>query len=43
MRVAFHEYVALWGDLRATRSWGVRARLLWHGPGWRPQPEANRP
>ena len=43
VRVAFHEYVALWADLRATRSWGLRARLLWHGPGWRPQPEANRP
>jgi sterol desaturase/sphingolipid hydroxylase (fatty acid hydroxylase superfamily) len=36
IRVAFHEYVAMWHDLRATK--GIRNRLgvLFKGPGWRP-------
>jgi sterol desaturase/sphingolipid hydroxylase (fatty acid hydroxylase superfamily) len=34
--VAFHEYVALWRDLRAAPSWRVRLGLLFRGPGWRP-------
>jgi sterol desaturase/sphingolipid hydroxylase (fatty acid hydroxylase superfamily) len=34
--VAFHEYIALWRDLRATRSWRARLGLLFRGPGWRP-------
>jgi hypothetical protein len=39
VRVAFHEYVSLWHDLRHTRSWRTRAGLLFHGPGWRPEGE----
>jgi len=41
VRVAFHEYAALARDLRAARSWRLRARLLWHGPGWRPEAAAH--
>jgi sterol desaturase/sphingolipid hydroxylase (fatty acid hydroxylase superfamily) len=39
LRVAFHEYSALWHDLRRVRSWRTRAGLLFHGPGWRPEGE----
>jgi len=34
--VAFHEYIALWRDLRAATTWRARWGLLFHGPGWRP-------
>jgi sterol desaturase/sphingolipid hydroxylase (fatty acid hydroxylase superfamily) len=37
LRVAFHEYAALWADLRAARSWRVRWGLMLHGPGWQPE------
>jgi sterol desaturase/sphingolipid hydroxylase (fatty acid hydroxylase superfamily) len=46
VRVAFHEYVALWGDVRAASSWRDRAGYLLHGPGWAPAhgtgPEPDR-
>jgi sterol desaturase/sphingolipid hydroxylase (fatty acid hydroxylase superfamily) len=38
VRVAFHEYLDLWHDLRCAPSWRARGQLLWHGPGWRPAP-----
>jgi sterol desaturase/sphingolipid hydroxylase (fatty acid hydroxylase superfamily) len=42
VRVAFHEYVALWHDLRAARGWRMRANLLFRGPGWTPaEPDAD--
>jgi sterol desaturase/sphingolipid hydroxylase (fatty acid hydroxylase superfamily) len=36
VRVAFHEYIALWHDLRAASDWRTRTNLLFRGPGWRP-------
>jgi sterol desaturase/sphingolipid hydroxylase (fatty acid hydroxylase superfamily) len=39
MRVAFHEYIALWHDVRRAPSWRERAGHLWHGPGWEPAEE----
>ncbi len=36
LRVATHEYVALWRDLRATSSWRARLGYVVHGPGWSP-------
>ncbi|MGZ6826506.1 MAG: sterol desaturase family protein [Mycobacteriales bacterium] len=36
LRVATHEYVAIWGDLKAARSWRDRAGHLLRGPGWAP-------
>src|SRR3712207_3912791 len=36
VRVAFHEYIALWHDLRAARGWRLRFNLLFRGPGWTP-------
>jgi sterol desaturase/sphingolipid hydroxylase (fatty acid hydroxylase superfamily) len=41
VRVAFHEYIALWHDVRATRSWRVRWNLLLRGPGYRPPTSAD--
>ena len=36
VRAAFHEYVAMWHDMK--RADGIRAKLgvLCHGPGWAP-------
>ncbi|CAA9305636.1 MAG: hypothetical protein AVDCRST_MAG40-651, partial [uncultured Gemmatimonadaceae bacterium] len=36
LHVAFHEYVALWRDVRATAGWRTRAQVLLRGPGWKP-------
>ena len=41
VRVAFHEYIALARDLRATRSWRARWNLLLRGPGYRPPTSAG--
>ena len=38
VKVAFHEYGALWRDLRSARSWRVRWNLLLRGPGYKPPP-----
>lgn len=39
VRVAFHEYLELWHDVRRARSWRTKAGLALHGPGWRPAGE----
>lgn len=41
LRVATHEYVALWRDVRAASTWRARVGHVVHGPGWSPaaQPE----
>jgi sterol desaturase/sphingolipid hydroxylase (fatty acid hydroxylase superfamily) len=36
VHVAFHEYEALWRDVRAAPDWRTRAALMYHGPGWEP-------
>jgi sterol desaturase/sphingolipid hydroxylase (fatty acid hydroxylase superfamily) len=36
LRVATHEYVALWNDLRSATCWRHRAGYLLRGPGWAP-------
>jgi sterol desaturase/sphingolipid hydroxylase (fatty acid hydroxylase superfamily) len=36
LRVATHEYVAIWRDLRTARSWQARFGYLFRGPGWSP-------
>lgn len=35
-KVAFGEFAALWGDVRAARSWRDRVGYVVHGPGWAP-------
>jgi len=40
-RVAFHEFGAVWRDVRATSSWRVRMGYLFRGPGWAPEPETG--
>jgi hypothetical protein len=35
-RVAFHEWRAMWRDVRAATSWRDRAGYLLKGPGWEP-------
>jgi sterol desaturase/sphingolipid hydroxylase (fatty acid hydroxylase superfamily) len=39
VRVAFHEYIALWHDVRRAATWRERAGHIWHGPGWAPVEE----
>jgi len=34
--VAFHEYRAVWHDLRLARGWRAKTGVLLRGPGWRP-------
>jgi sterol desaturase/sphingolipid hydroxylase (fatty acid hydroxylase superfamily) len=40
LKVATHEYVALWRDLRTAGSWRHRVGHLLRGPGWTPTPVA---
>lgn len=41
VRVAFHEYIDLWHDIRRAHSWRARAGLALHGPGWHPPDEPD--
>ncbi|AWT36128.1 C-5 sterol desaturase [Deinococcus arenae] len=36
-QVAFHEFAALWRDVRAARSWRDRLHYLTRPPGWHPE------
>jgi sterol desaturase/sphingolipid hydroxylase (fatty acid hydroxylase superfamily) len=36
VRAAFHEYVAMWHDIRKAPRLRDRLGVLWHGPGWSP-------
>lgn len=38
VRVATHEFVSIWRDLRAARSWRHRFGYVFGGPGWAPDP-----
>ncbi|WP_051470934.1 sterol desaturase family protein [Patulibacter minatonensis] len=42
VRVAYHEWAALIGDVRRASSWRDRAGYLFHGPGWSPEVRAAR-
>ena len=41
LRVATHEYVALYRDVRTATSWRDRAGFVLHGPGWAPAVSAE--
>jgi sterol desaturase/sphingolipid hydroxylase (fatty acid hydroxylase superfamily) len=34
VHVAFHEYVAMWRDVRAAHDWRTRLNVIFRGPGW---------
>jgi hypothetical protein len=36
VRVATHEYVAIWRDVRSARNWRAVWGHLFRGPGWQP-------
>ena len=36
VRAAFHEYIAMWHDVRRARRLRDRLGVLYHGPGWAP-------
>jgi sterol desaturase/sphingolipid hydroxylase (fatty acid hydroxylase superfamily) len=36
VRVAFHEYVAMWHDFRRVRGWRNKTGVVFRGPGWHP-------
>jgi sterol desaturase/sphingolipid hydroxylase (fatty acid hydroxylase superfamily) len=40
LRVATHEYLAIWRDVRGADRWGDRLRYVVKGPGWAPQPSS---
>ncbi len=45
-RVAFHEYQAVWRDVKGSDNWHDRFGYMFGGPGWSPQAEGkgrNRP
>ncbi|HEX2127606.1 MAG TPA: sterol desaturase family protein [Solirubrobacterales bacterium] len=37
VRVAFHEYIAMWHDLKRARRWRDKVGVVFRGPGWTPQ------
>lgn len=37
VRVAFHEYIALWHDIRRAPDLRTKLALAFRGPGWRPE------
>jgi len=37
VRVATHEFIAIWRDLRRTTSWRARLGYVFRGPGWTPR------
>jgi sterol desaturase/sphingolipid hydroxylase (fatty acid hydroxylase superfamily) len=43
VKVAFHEYGALWQDVRAADSLRDRLGYAFHGPGWTPAERVARP
>jgi sterol desaturase/sphingolipid hydroxylase (fatty acid hydroxylase superfamily) len=36
VRAAFHEYIAMWHDIRRAPRFRDRLGVLYHGPGWAP-------
>lgn len=40
VKVATHEWQAIWADVRSAESWRDRAGYALRGPGWRPEPAA---
>ena len=36
LRVAYHEWAAIWRDVRASRTWRERLGYMFAGPGWQP-------
>ena len=42
VRVAFHEYVAIWRDVRAASGWRERLGYVFRGPGWQPDAADER-
>ena len=36
LRVATHEYTAIWQDVRAAKTWKQRFGHTFRGPGWSP-------
>lgn len=40
--IAFHEYAAIFRDVRAARSWRDRLGIVWHGPGWRAPAQSSK-
>ncbi|XXF78708.1 sterol desaturase family protein [Myxococcaceae bacterium GXIMD 01537] len=38
LRIAFHEYAAIWRDVRKPNPWKVRLGYAFRGPAWKPSP-----
>ncbi len=42
VRAAFHEYIAIWHDVRGARNWHDRMGYMFGGPGWQPDGHDKR-
>ena len=42
VHVAFHEFAAIWRDVKAAETWRQRLGHVFRGPGWQPEPQALR-
>lgn len=36
VKIAFHEYAALWRDVKSTKSWKNKLKYIFYPPGWSP-------
>jgi sterol desaturase/sphingolipid hydroxylase (fatty acid hydroxylase superfamily) len=43
VHVAFHEYRAMWADVRRASTWRERFGVVFHGPGWAPGDDQRDP
>ncbi|MEA2346852.1 MAG: hypothetical protein QOG62_639 [Thermoleophilaceae bacterium] len=42
VRAAFHEYIAIWNDVRGATNWHDRMGYMFGGPGWQPDGHDKR-
>jgi hypothetical protein len=41
LRIAFHEWIDIWNDLRTAPTWRLKLRYVFGRPGWREEERAH--